>query len=252
MTTLSTERTPRERLARLLTLFGRTRMFWRSAAAILAVGLAVSVVLALQSRRAWRSETTVLYQDAIRTSKDGESASTRAARLGPKLKDLLYARPRLEQVIKAFDLFPEKTAKSMVEAEEEMQTAIGFRARASDTFVVSFTYRDPVVAQKVAALLAENMIDDYNGENLKGATLTRDFLRNKRDEASQRVDEASRALASFLALHPQFQWGINDSPYAPTQGAPGGMLRTVPPPGAARPHAHAPSDALLAALERDL
>src|SRR5262245_24812348 len=134
MASLSNESTPRERLARLIVLFRRTKMFWKSAAAIGAVGLAIALGAAINAKRAWRSETTVIYRDAIQTSKDGESASSRVTRLGPKLKDLVYARPRLAEVIAEFDLFPEKAAKSMVEAEEEMQSSIGFRARASDTY----------------------------------------------------------------------------------------------------------------------
>jgi Mrp family chromosome partitioning ATPase len=248
MESLSNESTPRERLARLLTLTRRTRMFWRSALVILAMGLAVSFALAWNAKRAWRSETTVGYLDSIRTNKDGENASTRAARLGPKLKDLVYARPRLAEVIDEFHLFPEKTAKSMVEAEDEMQNAIGFHARASDTFVISFTYEDPVVAQKVAARLADNMIEDYNKENLTGATLTRDFLNKKRAEASRRVDDASRGLASFLALHPQFQWGLNDSPYAATAPVPGPRA-PIAAPAPARPR---PGDPVLGRLESDL
>jgi Mrp family chromosome partitioning ATPase len=248
MESLSNESTPRERLARLLTLMRRTRMFWRSALAILAIGIAVSFALAWNAKRAWRSETTVGYMDSIRTNKDGDSASARAARLGPKLKDLVYARPRLAEVIDEFHLFPEKTAKSMVEAEDEMQGAISFHARQSDTFVVSFTYEDPVIAQKVAARLADNMIEDYNKENLTGATLTRDFLNKKRAEASRRVDDASRGLAEFLALHPQFQWGLNDSPYAATAAVPGPR----PPMAAAAPARPRSVDPTLSRLEGDL
>ena len=149
MPSLSSESTPRERLARLLTLMKRTRMFWRSAAAIAIVGLGVSLGLALRSKRAWRSETTVLYRDGLPAQPgDAESPAARAARLGPKLKDLLYARPALEQVIREHGLFPEKARRSMVEAVEEMQTAVGFHAHAEGSFAVSFTYDDPVRSEE--------------------------------------------------------------------------------------------------------
>ncbi|MFT3773178.1 MAG: hypothetical protein QM820_47975 [Minicystis sp.] len=248
MSSLSTESTPRERLARLLTLLSRTRMFWRSALAIALVGLTVSLALALTSKRIYRSETTVLYRDGMQPAMtEAESATQRAARLGPKLKDLLYARPNLEQVIKEFDLFPEKTKKSMLDGIEEMLLATGFRARASDSYVISFSYEDPTVAQKVASRLAERMIDEYNRQNLDTATLTRNFLRRKLEEATVRAEDASRALAMFLAEHPQFQWGGADSPYAPAQpGMP-------PPTRAPAPRvAAASSDPVLRALERDL
>src|SRR5947207_2908099 len=127
MASLSNESTPRERLARILTLLRRTRMFWRSAAAIAALGLGISLVVALRSKRA--------------------------------------------------------------------------------------------------------------------------FLRRKLEEAGSQMNAANHALATFLAQHPQFQWGVNDSPYAPspTPSAP-------PLPGRAPVAVQAPAtgDAALGFLEREL
>jgi Mrp family chromosome partitioning ATPase len=240
MPSLSTESTPRERVERILALLGRTRLFWRSSLAIAVAGLIVAGVVAMGSKRAWRSETTVLYRNAIQTrAGEADASAARAARLGPKLKDLLYARPKLEQVIREHNLFPEKQKKSMLEAVEEMGTAVGFRVRGGDSFAISFTYEDPVVAQEVTARLTDLMIQEYNRQNIDTATLTRDFLQRELEEASARVDESSRALATFLADNPAFQWGVGDSPYAPTpgaQGAPPGipyLPRAAPrgPPG---------------------
>jgi Mrp family chromosome partitioning ATPase/uncharacterized protein involved in exopolysaccharide biosynthesis len=250
MASLSNESTPRERLARIITLMKRTRMFWRSAVAIAALGLAISLAVALRSKRAFRSETTVLYRDGIQTTAtETESAAARAARLGPKLKDLLYARPKLERVIREFDLFPEKSRRSMLDGIEEMQAAVGFRARASDSYVISFTYEDPVTAQRVTARLAALMIEAYNRQNLDTATLTRDFLRRKLEEAGSQMNAANHALATFLAQHPQFQWGVNDSPYAPSPG-PSSLPLPGRAPAALSPQA--PGDATLGLLEREL
>jgi Mrp family chromosome partitioning ATPase len=245
MSSLSTESTPRERLSRLLTLLGRTRMFWRSATALAILGAAMALGVALCTKRIYRSETTVLYRDGMAPgAPEGESPAARAARLGPKLKDLIYARPNLEQIIRDHGLFPEKTRKSMLDAVEEMTTAVGFHARAGDSFVISFSYEDPAVAERIAALLAARMIDEHNRQNLDTATLTRDFLRRKLAEASADVDTRSRALATFLADHPQFQWGGADSPYAP---APGG----APAPRLA-PTPRASVDPVTRELEREL
>jgi Mrp family chromosome partitioning ATPase len=248
MAGLSTESTPRERLARLLSLMKRTRRFRKATLVILGVCLSVALGAALATRRVYRSETTVLYRDGIQTGPvEGESAAARAARLGPKLKDLLYARPRLEEVIVAHGLFPEKTRRSMLDGLEEMAAAVGFRARASDSYVISFTYDDPVIAHDVTAELAAKMIESYDAQNLDSATLTRDFLGRKQAEADAGVDEASRRLAQFLAEHPQFQWGVNDSPYAPVPGVAGSAPLT---PRA--PPAHATADPALGNLEHEL
>ncbi len=248
MASLSNESTPRERLARMVTLTKRTRKFWRSSALIAFVGLSIALAVALHTKRVFRSETTVLFREGLPTREgEGESAAARVARLGPKLKDLLYARPKLEEVVRQYDLFPEKTRRSMLDGIEEMQSAVGFRARASDSFVVSFAYDDPVVARDVAARLAALMIDEYDRQNLDTATLARDFLRRKQAEAETGVDEASRSLAEFLAQHPQFQWGVNDSPYAPAPATPGAPGYAQQP----RPTGAVASDPVLAGLERE-
>ncbi|WP_437993814.1 hypothetical protein [Sorangium sp. So ce145] len=255
MASLSTESTPRERLDRAISVLGRVRMYWRGAAAMMAVGLAISFSLALATKRVWRSEATILYRDTIQTGRDPQSSTARAARLGSKLKDALTARGTLAGVVEAFGLYPEKTARSMVEAVEEMKTHVGFRAQSSDTYVVSFTHDDPHVAQQVAARLTQILLDDYRRDSLGTATMTRDFLRKELAEASSKVDAASRALATFLARNPQFQWGLNDSPYAPAPQPFGSPGVPAPAPGARAPSPAQPArpvDPQLAALERQL
>ncbi|WP_437282006.1 hypothetical protein WME90_16030 [Sorangium sp. So ce375] len=254
MASLSTESTPRERLDRAISILGRVRMYWRGAAAMMAVGLAISFALALVTKRVWRSEATILYRDTIQTGRDSQSSTARAARLGSKLKDALAARGMLAGVVEAFGLYPEKSARSMVEAVEEMKTHVGFRAQSSDTYVISFTHDDPHVAQQVAARLTQILLDDYRRDSLGTATMTRDFLRKELAEASSKVDQASRALATFLARNPQFQWGLNDSPYAPAPQPLGSPGAPAPAAGArALPALPArPVDPQLAALERQL
>ncbi|WP_433936240.1 hypothetical protein AB3662_16240 [Sorangium cellulosum] len=253
MSSLSTESTPRERLDRAISVLGRVRMYWRGVAAMIAVGLSISLALALTTKRVWRSEATLLYRETIQTGRDPQSSAARAARLGPKLKDTLTARGTLAGVIEEFGLYPEKTARSMVEAVEEMKNHVGFRAQSSDTYVISFTHDDPHVAQQVAARLTHILIEDYRRASVGAATMTRDFLREELAEASAKVDEASRALATFLARNPQFQWGLNDSPYAPAPqpigppGAPAPAAARIAPAQPARP-----VDPQLAALERQL
>lgn len=230
MASLSGESTPRERLSRLIVLVGRARMVWRSTLILFTIGTAISFVVALRTKRDWRSDTTVLYRPAIRTGNPSESPAQAAARLGPKLKDMLSARVRLSALIEEYDLFPLQRRKSMLHAMEEMESHVGFRARNSDTFVISFVYDDPVIAQRVTARLAEVMIADYNRENLDAATLTSDFLQREALRATKDVENASRTLATFLADNPQFQWGLNESPYAPQPAVSGvGVALPAPP-----------------------
>ncbi|MDI3284446.1 CpsD/CapB family tyrosine-protein kinase [Polyangium sp. 15x6] len=227
MVRLSTESTPRERLARIVVLMKRTRRYARGTIAIAAALVLASLLLALSTKRIYRSETTIVYREVVRAGREGESPAQRAARLGPRLKEIVLARGTLSSIIQEFDLYPELAEKSMLEAVAEMQKNVSFRARTQDTFALSFSHHDPAMAQAVTKRIAEVMIADYSKDNLTTAALNYDVLRRELDEANRTVEDASRALARFLAKHPQFTWGINDSPYAPT----------APQPGAAAPFA---------------
>jgi Mrp family chromosome partitioning ATPase len=230
MVSLSTESTPRERLARVVVLMKRTRRYWQSAAAIAIGGVVLSLLLALSTSRIYRSETTVVYRDAVHAGREGESPTARISKMGPRLKELVLARPRLTIVIEEMGLYPELVQRSMLDAVDEMQKNISFRARTQDTFVISFSHPDPAMAQKVTARLAEVMIQDYSKDSLNAASLTHDFMKRELGEADKAVEDASRALARFLARHPQFTWGLNDSPYAPTAPQPGAGVQIRRPP----------------------
>ena len=250
MVRLSTESTPRERLARIVVLMKRTRRYARSTIAIAAALVLASLLLALSTKRIYRSEATVVYREVVRAGREGESPAQRAARLGPRLKELILSRGSLTSVIEQFGLYPELAERSMLEAIAEMQKNVSFRARTQDTFALSFSHHDPATAQAVTKRLAELMIDDYSKDNLTTAALNHDVLRRELDEANHAVEDASRALARFLAKHPQFTWGINDSPYAPTAPQPG-VAAPIPQPMQANRSPQAsrvPADPMLARL----
>ncbi len=154
MASLSTESTPRERLDRAISVLGRVRMYWRGAAAMMAVELA-------HLRPGARHEAGVaerghdLYRDdhpdrprspeqlrARRAS--GRSSRTRSPRAG-----------RSRASSRRSGSARRRPPARWVEAVEEMKNHVGFRAQSSDTYVVSFTHDDPHVAQQIAARLAD-------------------------------------------------------------------------------------------------
>lgn len=219
MTNENAQSTPKERLERFLVLVKRGRTYARSTLTIAIVLILLALILALMAKRVYRSETTVVYRDAVRTSREPESPTQRAARLGPRLKEYVYLRSRLQSTIEQFDLYPNLVQRSMMDALDEMQKNVSFRTRSPDTFALAFTHESPEMAQAVTAFLAKSMIADYTSENLDTAITTHDVLRTEVESAQKQVEETSRALARFLAQHPQFTWGMGDSPYASGQSA---------------------------------
>lgn len=232
--TKTRQNTPKERLDRFLVLVKRARTYARSTIAVAAFLGIGALILALTAKRVYRSETTVVYRDAVRTGKENESPTQRAARLGPRLKEYVYLRSRLQTAIERFDLYPNLVQRSMLDALDEMQKNVSFRTRSPDTFVIAFSHETPQIAQDVTAHLAATMIADYSSDNLDSALTTHDVLRSEVESAQKNVEETSRALARFLAQHPQFTWGLGDSPYASGQqigslGPPSRAAKDKPP-----------------------
>lgn len=201
------EPTPREKLERLKVLARRAPAFWLGSIIISAIVFGVGIVGILRLPRIYESETVVLARDAIRTDPRDDTPSIQAQRLGPKIKDLLLARSRLEKIIAELGLYPDVVERlGMLDAVAEMRTQIGFRARDSDMFVISFQSQDRDLAQSVTARLAESMIDEFVRDTVNRTRVARDFLADEEKRAEQELEEKGRALAEFLSDHPQFAW----------------------------------------------
>ena len=247
------EPTPRERIARLRVLARRALTYWKLGASILIVGCAIAVVVALKVKLIYKSEATILFKPAIHTSDraDEESPSDRAQRIGAKLKDVLMTRTRLEALIKQYSLYP-KTVESrgVIEAVGEMSDHVGFRARDSETFVISFENEIPETAQGVAKSLADSMISEFTKNSLGNAQQEAEFIGAQENRRADELQAANKALATFLTQHPEFAVEAKTTAFGPGAGTP--MQPTMPlmpnmPKETASP---ATNDAQLGALYR--
>jgi capsular polysaccharide biosynthesis protein len=231
---------PREKIARLKTLAGRALQRWKVGLVILVIGFAASFQAGMATKLTYRSECTILFKAAIRTgernSDDGQSE--RAQRVGMKLKDLLVTRTRLESIIKEFKLYPKIVdGRGMVEAVDEMRTHVGFRARDSETFVISFENEVPDIARQVTESLAESVINEFASTNLSTAKQEVDFLFKQEQRSAVDFENANKALATFLTLHPEFAVEAKTSAFggaAAAGGAAGGGGASAPTMNVAR------------------
>lgn len=245
----SREPSPREKIQRIKVLARRAPAFYRGALIVFFVAFTAGILSILRMPRIYESETVVLARDAIRTDPHDPSPRIQAQRLGPKIKDLLFARSRLEKVILELGLYQEEIENfGILEAVEEMRTQIGFRTRDSDMFVISFQSTDPELSQRVTARLAESMIEEFVRDNVGRTQAARDFLAEEERRAEADLDEKGRALSEFLAQHPEFAWD-------PSRSFPGmpGLLPFMPAPTmpAAPPPVRLSSDPELASLQRE-
>jgi uncharacterized protein involved in exopolysaccharide biosynthesis len=200
------EPSAREKIARFKTLSRRAFRYWKLTFVILILGMAASLAVALTVKLTYRSECTVLYRNTMRPGeRDDELSPERARQIGAKLKDMLTTRSRLEALIEEYNLYPKiVAAKGVVEAVEEMRLHIGFRARDSQTYVISFETEVPQVARDVTKSLADSMIADFTSTATNTAKQEADFLAKQEEAGAANLENANKALATFLTLHPEF------------------------------------------------
>jgi capsular polysaccharide biosynthesis protein len=244
------EQSPRERIARARSLARRTGAYWKMSALLFVLGCIIAVGVAFTVKRIYRSECVVLVKPAMKTDDRDESPSEKAMKLAPKLKDTLLTRSRLEPIIKEYRLYPTTVeSKGMIDAIEEMRLHIGLRGRDSETFVISFEAEDPEETRAVTQRLADTTMADFKKTNLSASRQQANFLATEEQRSEQDIENANKALATFLAAHPEFAADTLNSPFTPQRnGVPGGVsagqITNIP----AQPNA--PMDPQLAALYR--
>jgi uncharacterized protein involved in exopolysaccharide biosynthesis len=195
---------PRERIARFKTITRRAFGYWKTAFLLLVIGTAISLFVAIRTKRVYRSEAVVLFRPAM-ALRDDMPPAEKAMRLGLKLKDTLVTRGRLERIVREQNLYPEIVdTRGMIDAVEEMRKHVGFRSRDSETFVISFQGHDQDLVQHVTQHLADTMIEEFSQSNVSASQQQAKFLEGESKQAEQDLERATAAAATFLALHPEF------------------------------------------------
>jgi uncharacterized protein involved in exopolysaccharide biosynthesis len=217
------EPTPSERVARAKVLARRALAYWKMSAVLLVIGCGVALLVAMNVKRIYKSETVVLVKPAMKTDDREESPSERTMKLAPKLKDTLLTRSRLEPIIKDFNLYPITVeSKGMIDAVEEMRLHVGFRGRDSETFVISFEDEDQDRVKAITQRLADTTMEDFKKGNLSSTKTQADFLAAEEKRADDELEKSNHALATFLAAHPEFAADTLNSPFTPGRSAGGG------------------------------
>jgi polysaccharide biosynthesis transport protein len=230
-----------EQLARLRTFLRRTLRFWPTVLITLIVGGLAFCVFSYFRQPKYRSETVILYVER-RTADDDVYRETARQAVSVRLKELLYARPNLERVIKKFELYPEiRKRYGMVDAVEELKKDVEFRAPGGDTFSIAFDGTSPTQAQRVTAELARLVIEGDSDLRKRQARMALDFLAGERKSRETELREAEEKLASFMAKHPRF--ALDATPLANGAAIRASMGGVAPAPPSGRQNWAAPSRA---------
>jgi uncharacterized protein involved in exopolysaccharide biosynthesis len=206
---------PRDRLERVVHLGRKT---WRYAwlVAVLAIaGAALSVAYAATRPKHFRSWSTLFYQERIQTQiltpgrDDGPSRG-----LGDRYRELLLARPQLEQILAdpALDPFPDERDPRV--KLDKLRLAIRFTARGAGAFRIEYTDRDPERARLVTDRLAELLRSKDDAIRRDQAFATVRFIVEQQHTETAELDKHERAHREFIARHPEFASPTGRSPVA--------------------------------------
>jgi uncharacterized protein involved in exopolysaccharide biosynthesis len=199
--------TTRDQLDRLGTLLRRSLSFWKRALAVFVVGALLVVPFVFTRPRSYRSETSILYQETLRTSDvaGGDNYSEGARRTGARLRELLLSRASLEPIITDLNLYASSIIHGeLIGAVEEMRKNITFQAREGDTYVISFTGDTPQQAQEVTRRLGECIISETSSRRTEQAKTLKEFLTTESQRNDIELKQREADLTRFVALHPDF------------------------------------------------
>jgi polysaccharide chain length determinant protein (PEP-CTERM system associated) len=147
----------------------------------------------------YRSETLILV--IAQRVPEGYIRSTVTTPIEDRLRSLqeqILSTSRLEQVIRELGLFVEMREKRpMEEVVAAMTEQVSVSNVRGDSFRVSFTSGDPVVAKKVTERLAAMFIDENLRDRAIQAEGTSDFLETQLETARVRLTEHEKRLEEY-------------------------------------------------------
>jgi uncharacterized protein involved in exopolysaccharide biosynthesis len=207
---------------------------WWLVAIFTVVGIGGSVGVALMMTRIYESRTLIQWKESLNQSRVFSSEETQQQQenwLQPRIEQLVSSRTRLWKLAQDIDLYSaERKALAPEVLLDLLRKSIKFDTVGSDSFWISFEYKDPQKAQQGAARLAHEFIEQNVGDRLRAALATQTFMETETNKVRQALVKIEGELAQFVSDHPEFQ-------IDPATGMPraltGGRTGTAPP-GAAQ------------------
>jgi len=219
--------TARDKLDRGLGKLRRCLSFWRRALLVFVVSAIAAVPLSLSMPRSYKSEAVILYQETIRsadlTGGGGDTLPDSARRLGARLREALVSRASLHPIVVDLHLYPHVVEqRGVIDAVDEMRKHITFRAREGDTFEVAFEGTSPDEVQEVTRRLADSLVKEAAVRRAERAKTLKEFVDVESERTNEELKVKEAALASFLAVHPEFKRRAGSdlltTPATPTEG----------------------------------
>jgi uncharacterized protein involved in exopolysaccharide biosynthesis len=204
--------TPRDRLQRLADLGRKTLRYWWLIAVFAVVGGGLSLAFAMFKARSYQSWSTLFYQERIQSNLLTPGRDEVVMRnIGDKYRELLVARPQLEQIVNDPKLNPFPDEPDPDVAIDKLRLLIKLEARGGNAFRIVYTDADPHRAKAVTEKLTKMLQDKDEALRNETARATVDFVLTQKDESAKELRKRELSLAEFLAKHPEFAQDANQS-----------------------------------------
>lgn len=172
---------------------------------VLALGIAITMVMARQRKPTWGSETVIYYKEGISRQFVGVEGGEDLKALPARLKGQLLSRAPLEKIIKEFNLYQQVVRmEGYVAAVDKFKAKITFKPRSQEEFIIAFEGATPEEAQQVTARLADVLIEQVSEQKKTRAKNTTEFLETEKKRADEDLEKRETDLAKFIARHPEF------------------------------------------------
>lgn len=156
----------------------------------------------------YQSETVLVYREGIQAAQligqsDAQRESPRQRNL--RLREMLLARSTFVKIINELNLHPDTVATRGIQtAVDELRENTKCRVGEGDTFSIQFQGDDANTVFQVTKHLAASMIDGSSRYRLEQAEATKRFLEAQAKRTAEELGKKEKALAEFLAVHPEF------------------------------------------------
>ncbi|MEO8700225.1 MAG: hypothetical protein ABI867_09280 [Kofleriaceae bacterium] len=197
--------TPRDRVQQLVDLAQKTLRYWWLIAIFAFVGGGLSFAFAMLKARSYQSWSTLFYQERIQSQLLSPNREEIAQRnIAEKYRELLIARPQLEQIINDPKLNPFGAENDPDLALDRLRNLVKLEARGGNAFRIVYTDSDPERSRQIVEKLTKLLQDKDETLRNEQARATVEFVTTQKEASAKELRKQELALAEFLAKHPEF------------------------------------------------
>lgn len=172
------------------------------------MGAGGSIAAVLMMTRFYESRTLIAYKESLDrgTVFSGEEHGRAENWLRLRLVETFSSHTLRMKIIKDLDLFPSmRTTVTPEVLLEEFSRKLKYDMVGSDSFWISFEYKDPHKAQQATGRLADEFIQKYLIDKVSSAQATLTFMEREVKKSKTDLSSIEGDMARFFSEHPEYQ-----------------------------------------------